>query len=347
MLLALGLTLASACALNWGYFREHRAASKLPPLSVRRPLRSLRLLLGSRTWLKGFGWETFGFGLYVGALALAPLALVQAVAAGGVGVLALLVGHVNPDGLDPRQRLGVATSIGGLTLLGISLAGGSEHGEEGSWPLIALWLGASAGAAALAATSGATVLRGGAAFGAAAGVLFAAGDVATKAAVSGGHHMAVAPAIVGFYAAGTIVLQLGFQRGGALTTAGIATLGTNAIPIAAAMILFGEPLPNGPLGVVRVLSFAAVVAGAAALAPRQTTSRQAIGSRPDPRARDTPPTAGAARGPTGRLERRWWPDPIADRAGCGDAAAVTSAPEARKRRTECTTRSSREQDWHG
>jgi transcription elongation factor GreA len=119
------------------------------------------------------------------------------------------------------------------------------------------------------------------------------------------------------------VLQLGFQRGGALTTAGIATLGTNAIPIAAAMILFGEPLPNGPLGVVRVLSFAAVVAGAAALAPRQTTSRQAIGSRPDPRARDTPPTAGAARGPTGRLERRWWPDPIADRAGCGDAAAVT------------------------
>lgn len=272
VVLALVLTLASACALNWGYLREHDAASKLPPLSVRRPLRSLRLLIGSRAWLNGFFWETLGFGLYVTALAFAPLALVQAVAAGGIGVLALLVARVSRTGLDPRERLGVAVSVGGLALLGISLAGGSEHGGAGSLPLIALWLGASAGAAALAVTSGATVLRGGAAFGVAAGILFAAGDVGTKAAISGGDHLAVAPALVGFYASGTIVLQMGFQRGRALTTAGIATLGTNAIPIAAAMTLFAEPLPDGPLGVVRLLSFAAVVAGAAALAPRRRTS---------------------------------------------------------------------------
>lgn len=89
--------------------------------------------------------------------------------------------------------------------------------------------------------------------------------------MSGGDHLAVAPAILGFYAAGTIVLQLGFQRGRALTTAGIATLGTNAIPIAAAMTLFSEPLPAGPLGVVRVVSFGAVVAGAVALAPRRAS----------------------------------------------------------------------------
>ena len=47
---ALALTLASAFALNWGYLSEHSAASKLPPLQVRRPLHSLRLLLGSRGW---------------------------------------------------------------------------------------------------------------------------------------------------------------------------------------------------------------------------------------------------------------------------------------------------------
>lgn len=277
---ALALTLASACALNWGYLREHGAASKLPPLSVRRPLRSLRLLLGSRGWLTGFGWETLGFGLYVAALALAPLALVQAAAAGGIGILAFFVARVTGSGLDRRERIGVAISVGGLALLGISLAGGSEHGSEGSWPLIALWLGASAGAAALAISSGATVLRGGAAFGLAAGILFAGGDVATKAVVSSGDHVAVIPAISGFYAAGTLVLQMGFQRGRALTTAGIATLGTNAIPIAAAMTLFAEPLPNGPLGIVRVLSFAAVVAGAVALAPRRaSTGRNGVEAR--------------------------------------------------------------------
>jgi hypothetical protein len=273
VLLALVLTLASACALNWGYLREHGAASKLPPLRVRRPIASLRLLLGDSAWVIGFLWEALGFGLYVAAVALAPLALVQAVAAGGIGVLALLVARAGGESLGSRERSGIAISLAGLVLLGVSLAGGSGAGTDGSWLLIALWLGASAGAAALAISSGATVLRGGAAFGLAAGVLFAAGDVATKAAVSGGDHLVVAPAIVAFYAAGTIVLQMGFQHGRALTTAGIATLATNAIPIAAAMTLFAEPLPAGPLGVVRVLSFAAVVAGAAALAPGRPAKR--------------------------------------------------------------------------
>jgi hypothetical protein len=157
-----------------------------------------------------------------------------------------------------------------LALLGVSLAGGSGAGVAADWLLIALWLGASTAAAALAVTSGATVLPDGAAFGVAAGILFAGGDVATKAAVDSGGHAAVAPVALGFYTAGTIVLQVGFQRGRALTTAGIATLGTNAIPIAAAMTLFSEPLPGGPLGVVRIAAFAAVVAGAVALAPRRT-----------------------------------------------------------------------------
>lgn len=286
--LALALTLASACALNWGYLSEHSAASKLPPLQVRRPFRSMRLLLGSRGWLTGFAWETTGFALYVAALALAPLALVQTVAAGGIGVLALLVARVTRTRLERRERLAVAISIGGLALLGISLAGGSPRGSEGSWFLIALWLAVSAGAAAIAITSGKTVLSGGAAFGVAAGILFSAGDVATKAAVSGGDHLVLAPTILAFYAGGTVVLQLGFQRGRALTTAGIATLGTNAIPIAAAMTLFSEPLPAGALGLVRVLSFAAVVAGAVALAPRRPS-----GSTPG-----TARSAGERRGRT-------------------------------------------------
>jgi hypothetical protein len=65
---------------------------------------------------------------------------------------------------------------------------------------------------------------------------------------------------------------MGFQRGRALTTAGIATLGTNAIPIGAAMTLFAEPLPGGLLGLLRIASFAAVVAGAVALAPRHAAA---------------------------------------------------------------------------
>jgi hypothetical protein len=270
--LALLLTVASACLINWGYLAEHAAASALPPLRARRPLRSLRLLLGSRRWRLGFASESGGFALYVVAVALAPLALVQAVAAGGIGVLALLAARTTRTRLEPRERAGVAVAIAGLVLLAVSLAGGSGHGEAGAWYGIALWLGASVAAAALAIGWGIARASAGAVLGAAAGILFAAGDIATKVLVGGGDHLAIAPAMVAFYAAGTVVLQLGFQRGRALTTAGIATLGTNAIPIAAAMTLFAEPLPDGPLGVLRVASFAAVVAGAVALAPRHAAA---------------------------------------------------------------------------
>jgi hypothetical protein len=150
-------------------------------------------------------------------------------------------------------------------LVGFGLA----EGVAGTWYAMGLWLAASVVAAVLAMTVGARPMPGGAAFGLAAGILFAAGDIATKAVVSGGSHLILVPTLIGFYAGGTMVLQSGFQHGKPLTTAGIATLATNAIPIAAAMTLFREPLPSGVLGVVRVAAFASVVVGAVFLAPKR------------------------------------------------------------------------------
>src|SRR3954449_6698389 len=78
--LALLITLVSACLLNLGYLLEHSVASKVPPLSLRRPVQSVRSLLGNPRWRLGFAAEVVGWLLYVVALALAPLSLVQAVA---------------------------------------------------------------------------------------------------------------------------------------------------------------------------------------------------------------------------------------------------------------------------
>src|SRR5262249_3574011 len=77
-------------------------------------------------------------------------------------------------------------------------------------------------------------------------------------------------------------LQLGFQRGGALATAGVSTLLTNALPIAAGATIFHEGLPGGALGAARLLAFAAVVAGAALFA--LPVRRPGDGSYPRPRA---------------------------------------------------------------
>src|SRR5438128_8591260 len=88
--LALVLALGSTTLVNLAYLREHDAAVSLAPLSVRRPIHSVRLLLRNRSWLIGFAMETGGFALYAAALALASLALVQTIGAGGIGVLAYL-----------------------------------------------------------------------------------------------------------------------------------------------------------------------------------------------------------------------------------------------------------------
>jgi hypothetical protein len=79
--------------------------------------------------------------------------------------------------------------------------------------------------------------------------------------------------IVG-YLLGTSLLQIGYQSGAALTVAGLATLFTNAVPIAAGTVVLGEDVPSGALGVIRVLAFGAVTTGAILLArPKQPRDR--------------------------------------------------------------------------
>jgi hypothetical protein len=261
--IALVITLASALALNYGYLREHQAAQRLPALSIRRPWRTLRLLLASRPWLVGFTAEVTGWGLFVVALALAPLALVQSVSAAGVGILAALVSRLRLARLGRPEQLGVALSVLGLALLGVSLAGGAGAGREASWASLAVWL-AGSGAAVMAAIGlGRARLGSATAFGLATGIAFAAGDVVTKATVAG--DVALVPLIIICYGAGTLLLQMGFQRGGALVTAGLATLLTTAIPIVAGTTIFHEPLPGGAFRVLRVAAFATVVASAVLL----------------------------------------------------------------------------------
>jgi hypothetical protein len=263
-----GLVLAavSTTLTNLAYLREHDAAAELPVLCMRRPIQSARLLLENRSWLLGFAMETSGFLLYAAALALASLALVQSIAAGGIGVLAYVSARVAGRRLGRRELGGVLLSTLGLLALAVSLARASGEGGNGSIVAVVLWLAVTAGAALVVLLAGRRLAGTAAANGIAAGLFFAIGDISTKVATQGGPRVAfVVPLIVG-YTAGTALLQVGYQAGGALTVAGLATLLTNALPIAAGTIVLDEPVPSGVFGGLRVLAFAAVVAGAFLLA---------------------------------------------------------------------------------
>ena len=264
--IALFLALASTTLTNVAYLREHDAAAALPALSLRRPLHSVEALLTDRSWLAGFALESGGFALYVAALALAPLTLVQSISAGGIGILAFVSARMSRRRLGRHELAGVLVSMLGLLALAVSLAGGSGEGTGGSTVAILLWLAATAGAAIVALALGRRFEALGVAEGIAGGLFFAIGDISVKVATQGGARAAFGIGVIVGYSLGTAFLQLGYQKRGALTVAGLAMLLTNALPIAAGTVVLGEPVPSGAFGALRIVAFAAVTLGAILLA---------------------------------------------------------------------------------
>jgi len=266
-MLALGLALGllSAIAIGWAYTWQHDAAAGMEPLSLRHPIRAIRLLIRHRGWLIGLGLESGGWLLYVAALRLAPLALVQGVSAAGIAVLALLAARGHPRRLSGRTQLATALAVGGLVLLSLSLVGVHVVDHRPQAVAAVGWLVACGVAAAALWFLPLGVPRA-AALGLASGAFFAGGDISVKLFVEGGWWLVALGPMIGFYVLGTLCLQSAFQHGDALTGAGISTLATNALPIAAGFVLFGESLPSGARGVAQVAGFATIVAGAILLA---------------------------------------------------------------------------------
>ena len=283
----IGLTLAfvSALVTNTAYSLEHDAAVALPPLSPRRPFRSAKLLLRDRRWLIAFAAESAGWLMYVAALRLAPLALVQAVTASGVAVLAFATARGHPSRLAPRERLAVVLALAGLTLLALSLVGTTESDRPPEVVGITIWLAACGGGAALLIATPTHFARA-ASLGLAAGLLFADGDISAKLIGYGGLWLLALVTLIVAYAVGTSVLQSAYQRGDALTAAGTATMVTNAVPIAAGFVLFHETLPHGMRAVLQIAAFASLVASAVALGHQQAPrAKEPVSRRPN---RQTP-----------------------------------------------------------
>jgi len=278
----IGLTVAFASALvtNTAYSLEHDAAAALPPLTPRRPFRSAKLLLGDRRWLIAFGAETAGWLMYVAALRLAPLSLVQAVAASGVAVLAFATARGHPSRLARREQAAVVLAVAGLVLLALSLVDTAESDQRPAVLGVIIWLAACGGAAVLLIAVPTRFARA-ASLGLAAGLLFADGDISAKLVGYGGWWLVALASLIVAYAVGTSVLQWAYQRGDALTSAGLATMATNAVPIAAGFVLFGETLPHGMRAVLQVAAFACLVASAVALGRQQAPQADQTARRID------------------------------------------------------------------
>jgi hypothetical protein len=274
----LGLGLASALALASGFLLQQGAVSRIVQLSLRRPLAAARALLDSRRWIGGFSLGLAGWALYFAALTLAPLSLVQTVAAGGIGLLVILVALAERTLPVRRERVGALLATTGLVALA---AGAGRSGTTTSSAPSTAGLCALA-AAALLIVACALRRRSAGLGGLAAGLCYGVGDVTTKSLLIALPHHPTATALLsapllyataGAHGLGFVVLQRAFLHGGAIASLGPMTAATNLLPMAAGVLLLGERLPSGGLGLaLRLFAFAAAVAGAWVLAARGVPS---------------------------------------------------------------------------
>jgi hypothetical protein len=109
-----------------------------------------------------------------------------------------------------------------------------------------------------------------AAYGGLATGLLSGGDISAKLIGYGRLWLAALTALIVTDAAGTSVLQSAYQRGDVLTASGTATIMTNAVPITAGFVPFGQRLPHGIRTVLQLAAFACLVASAVG---RQQTPR--------------------------------------------------------------------------
>ena len=280
MTLQLGIFMALACAFatNLGFLYKYRGARDAASVDIRHPLRSARSLFGSKWFAIGMVVATGAWGFHVAALALAPMSVVQVVLSGGVVLLAVMAERLFGFEVGLRQWAGVAFTALGLILLGVTLpATGGSHSQFSLAGMIA-FEGALVGVGGLLIMGkrlGGPAQHHGMMLGAAAGILFGVSDIAIKAitgviadvGVVGGllspwTLTAVVASVAAFYASAR-----GLQDGEAVPVIAVTGTAANVAGIAGGIIVFGDPLPADPMGIVVQVAAFLMVCVAAALTP--------------------------------------------------------------------------------
>jgi drug/metabolite transporter (DMT)-like permease len=281
VLIGLFLALASAAGTSLAFLFKQRGAVLAPPIVVRHLVRSAAGLFRSRWFLVGWIVAIVAWGLHLGALALAPLSIVQAVLSGGLVFLAVFAERFFGFRLGRRQWVGVTITAAGLVVIGLT-GGGANDLERASLGALIAVEGAifALGAALLRISTRRHVAprAEGLLLGAAAGALFGVSDIALKyltQAPPGPLLGVLSPWTLTALVAGTISFYASaasLQIGEGVEVIAITSVAANLGAILGGIVVFHEPIGSGALATgARFAAFCLVIAGAALMpAPMRT-----------------------------------------------------------------------------
>jgi drug/metabolite transporter (DMT)-like permease len=281
----IGLLLALACAggASLGGLLKQKGAIQTQDVDLRHPWRSAAALFRSKWFVAGWITAAFAWLLHVGALALAPLSLGQAVISGGIVVLGLLAERFFDLKVTRRQWVGLVLVGVGMAALGATAHGERNHSSYGTLAIAGFEVGAIALGVGCAAGCRRESRRNlhGVLLGLAGGVFFGVSDVSIKAVTGGSHGVLglVGPStFLGILAAvGAFFLTAkSLQTGNAVGVIAATTSAATAVGIVGGIVLFGDPLGSDPAMIVgRLLAFILVVF-AVALVPAPIRAHEAV-----------------------------------------------------------------------
>jgi drug/metabolite transporter (DMT)-like permease len=283
------LALVSAALINLGFLLQHRGLGHTT--AAGGALGRLRRSLRNPVWLSGQALGWLGFGLQVVAVAVAPLALVQAFAAGGLALSVPLAAGVFRHRVTRAQMVAVLLIAAGLASLPLGLSPAGDHLDPGR--LIA----AVAVGSVLAVGLGR--VRAPVARAAAAGVFYGLADAAIKAVSLDWHHHGSGSLLSGWALvalagtfAGFLCFQAALETGAPVPGISVMTAATALVALACGLGAFGESLGAGAVaGVMHGLAIAVVLAAVPSLAAAHTSIVEAADhrdERPPPRPRALP-----------------------------------------------------------
>ena len=286
----IALALVGAVMANFASLLKHRGCQQIPPVRIQAPLQSARRLAASPWFAAGWGVAAAAWLMHVAALSLAPISLVQAALAGGAVSLAVLSQRLFGHAVEPRQWLALLLGGVGLGLLALTLP--SIHGSHSQFAITAIVAfegGLALCALALVFGYRRVSAHRGALMAIIAGTLFAFAGVAIKALTGEGElpFLVLAPwigLIVGCGALAQYSAVAALQRGGAIETIGLMGLVASAAQILSGVLVFGDPMASGAVGIGLQATAFLLVCGSALLLPPSRSGEgsgaQALIARP-------------------------------------------------------------------
>ncbi|HET9105034.1 MAG TPA: alpha/beta hydrolase-fold protein [Solirubrobacteraceae bacterium] len=265
------LALAAAALINLGFVLQHRGLAGLGTGSMARALRS-------RTWLLGQAVGWIGFAAQIIAVALAPLSLVQAFAAGSFALSTPIAAAALGYRITRAQL--IAVGLIALALITLPIGFGASHDHLAGGVLIA-------GALVLIAVSlGLGRLRSPLTRAVAAGGFYGVADAAIKACALSLHAHGIAGLASGWTLlaglatfGGFVSFQAALRRGEAVDGIALMNAFTTLGAVVLGWVAFGESLGTSTaLTVLHVGALALVliavrplIRGQEALAPAEAT----------------------------------------------------------------------------